>query len=274
MQDRGGGKDIGVAEVEWRKAETHVIGIAEVADHTALDEGLHDLVSMRVAKRDLAAAHCPLARRRQGYAEGAATFLDKGDKKVREPKTLLAQLIEVDLVPDLKRAGKCAHGKDRLCPARPRANSVARSEAAIERERTGMAPPARERLRELAMMAPGGEDKGRRAGAAVQVLVRTANGEIGAGGIEVNPQHADAMTKIPNGDGPCIMNAARQRGHVAQHAGAVVYVVDEHHADLVAEQVLNQRGIDPLQLYAQVRAHAGHALGHIDVGWEGGAFGD
>src|SRR5262249_3283139 len=186
VQDRGGGMDVGVAEVQWREAEAHAVGAAEVTDHTPVDEGLHDLVSMWVPERDLAAAHRSLAERRQGYAKAAAAVFDKRDKQVGEPKALLAQLIEVDVVPDLERAGKCAHGEDRLCSAQHRADAVAGLEGAIEGERARMAPPTPERLRELAMMAPGGEHKRWRTRAAVEVFVRAANGEIGAVGIEIN----------------------------------------------------------------------------------------
>src|SRR5262249_59115960 len=98
--------DVGVAEVQRREAEAHVVGAAEVTDHTPVDEGLHDLVSMWVPERDLTAAHRSLAGRRQGYAKAAAAFLDKRDKQVREPKALFAQLIEVDVVPNLERAGQ------------------------------------------------------------------------------------------------------------------------------------------------------------------------
>src|SRR5262245_63722334 len=104
MQDRSGGIDVGVAEVERCEAEAHVVGAAKIADDTLVDQGLHDLISMGVAERDLAAAARSLAGRRQGYAKATTAFLDKGDKQVRQPKTLLAQLIEVDVIPDLKRA--------------------------------------------------------------------------------------------------------------------------------------------------------------------------
>ena len=56
------------------------------------------------------------------------------------------------------------------------------------------------------------------------------------------------------------MDACRKCGHVAQHTRAVVYVVDEHHGNVVAEQVLDARGIDALQAYARVATHAGNAF--------------
>src|SRR5262245_55643827 len=103
---------------------------------------------MRVTERDLAAAHGRLARRRQGDAKGAAAFLDKRDKQFGQLNALLAQLIEVHVVPDLKRAGKRAQGEDRLCPAQHPPDAVASSEGAIEGKRIRMGPPTAKGLRE------------------------------------------------------------------------------------------------------------------------------
>src|SRR5262245_48238379 len=107
---------------------------------------------MWVAKCDLAATHHPLARRRQGYAKRAAILLDKCDKQVRKPKALLTDLIEVDVLPELERAHKSAHGEDWLRPAQQGADAVTRSKGAIEGKRTRMAPPPRERMQQLAVM--------------------------------------------------------------------------------------------------------------------------
>src|SRR5262245_46920270 len=257
VQDRGGGIDVGVAEVQWRETEAHEVGAAEIADHPLVDQSLHDLVAMWMAQRDLTAAPCPLARRRQSYAEGATAFLDEGDKQVREPKALFAHLIEFDVVPNLERAGKCAHGEDRLCSTQHGADAVTRSEGAIKGERARMAPPTRERLREFAVMAAGGKHKRWRARATIEVFVRGANGEIGAVGIEIDLEHARAVTEIPYRDRACLMDAPRECGHVAQHAGAIVHVVNEHHSHVATDQVLDARAIDTLKPYAHVWAQAG-----------------
>src|SRR5262245_33209489 len=209
MQDRGGSIDFIVAEIEWREAKAHVVGAAEVADHTPIDESLHDFVGMWVPERDLAAAHGRVAGRRQCHAKAAAAPLDKRDKQIREAKTLLAQLIEVHVVPDLERADKCTHGEDRLRPAQHRAYAGAGSERAIESERIRMTPPTTKWLRELAVMAPGRKHKGWRTRAAIEVLVGAANGEIGAVRVEINPQRAHAVAEIPDRDGAYIMDAAR-----------------------------------------------------------------
>src|SRR5262245_6111252 len=169
---------------------------------------------MWVAERDLTAAHRLLAWRRQGYAKGAAAFLDKADKQVREPKALFAHLIEFDVLPNLKRTSKCAHGEDRLRSAQHRADAITTSEGAIEGERARMPPPTREWLRELAVMALGGKHKRWRTRPAIEVFVRAANGEIGAVRIEINLEHAGAVTQIPDRDRACLMDAARERGHV------------------------------------------------------------
>src|SRR5262249_7000339 len=105
-------------------------------------------------------------------------------------------------------------GEDRLRSAQHRADAVTMSEGAIEGERARMAPPTREWLRELAVMALGGKHKCRRTRAAIEVFVRAANGAICVVRIEITRAHAGAVTEIPDRDRACLMDAARERGHV------------------------------------------------------------
>ena len=68
--------DVRVAEVERGKAEAQDVGRAEVADHAAGDQGLHDRIAAICAREaDLAAALVRIARRGQRQAvAGAARF--------------------------------------------------------------------------------------------------------------------------------------------------------------------------------------------------------
>ena len=76
-----------------------------------------------------------------------------------------------------------------------------------ELERRRMAQPARQRLAQLlavhargvARMRP---DEGRRAGAAVQVLVAAADREVGVGVVQGDRHRAGAVREVPDASAP------------------------------------------------------------------------
>src|SRR5689334_1017193 len=84
--------DIGVPRVERREAEAQQVGGAEVADHAARDQRLHDRVATApVREADLAAALLRIARRHQlQIVPGAARF-DLLDEELGELDRLAAQ---------------------------------------------------------------------------------------------------------------------------------------------------------------------------------------
>ena len=77
-------------------------------------------------------------------------------------------------------------------------------------------------------MTPVGEDEGRRAGAAVQVLVGAADGEIDVEGVELDRHDAGAVAEVPDDEAPASMARPVRLRHVAQRTGAIVDVVDQH----------------------------------------------
>ena len=146
-----------------------------------------------------------------------------------------------------------------------------------ELERRGMAEPARQRLaqafavhaRGVARMRP---DEGRRAGAAVQVLVAAADREVGAAPLAGRP-----ALRRPSAPGPRRVSApaawaiARQLGHVVDAAAAVVDVRQHQQRDLVGQVQGKVGGVDQAQLQP---GGDGDALGDVEVGREVAALGE
>lgn len=91
-------------------------------------------------------------------------------------------------------------------------------------------------------------DEGRRAGPAIQVLIGAADREIGPGAIEIDRHDAGAVAEVPDRDRALVVNQAGQRGHVAQGAGLVVDMVDQHDRGVLVDQILDPRGIDAFEL--------------------------
>src|SRR5262249_7671046 len=114
VQDRGRAEHISITQVERREAKAHVVRLAKIADHAALDQSLHPLVAMWMAKRHLAAALRVITRCRQRHAEAAAGLLDQRNEEIREREALRPHLLQVDVVPDIERALKRTHRQDRL----------------------------------------------------------------------------------------------------------------------------------------------------------------
>ena len=66
-----------------------------------------------------------------------------------------------------------------------------------EGERLGMAHPAAQRRHQPLLKMLGDVEEGRGAGAAVQIFVAAADGELGAGLVQVKRHRADAVAEIP-----------------------------------------------------------------------------
>ncbi len=78
---------VGKTRVERRETEAQDVGRAEVADHAAADQRLHDRKGTVVARvTDLAAAQGPIARRSQRQALIAAARVDQFDAQRRSAR--------------------------------------------------------------------------------------------------------------------------------------------------------------------------------------------
>src|SRR3990172_3812659 len=76
LQDHGRVPDVDVAKVERSEAEPQDVRGAEIADDVLGDEGLHDGITLRVAKRDLTASLFRIPRSRRSQAEALTPLLD------------------------------------------------------------------------------------------------------------------------------------------------------------------------------------------------------
>ena len=135
-----------------------------------------------------------------------------------------------------------------------------------------MAHPARQRLPEAGGVARVRPDEGRRARAAVQVLVAAADGEVGLRGMQIDRHRAGAVRQVPDGQGAGVVRGAREGGHVVHAAAAVVDVSQHQQRDVAAPEAFPERLVlEQLEPPAVLPAHA---LGDVEVGREVAAFGD
>ncbi len=126
-------------------------------------------------------------------------------------------------------------GENHRGAAQKAGDAVRRPVAGFELERRGVAHPARQRRACARLMAFGDEQKGGRAGAAVEILVAAADGEVGLGAVQLDRQRAGRMGDIPQRQRALGMRRRRQRRHVEQFAGAVVDVGQRHHRGVVVD---------------------------------------
>ena len=80
------------------------------------------------------------------------------------------------------------------------ADALGRAEIEVEGERSGMAEPAGERRARRRLVARGDVEPRRGAGAAVQVLVGAADGEVDAAAGEIDRQRAGGVGEIPQNE--------------------------------------------------------------------------
>ena len=130
-----------------------------------------------------------------------------------------------------------------------------------------MAEPAGERLPQPGQMPRRDIDEGRRAGAAIEVFVAAADGEIGVAAVEVDRQRAGAVARGPR-------SSARPRhgpgGHAAMSsraAGAVVDIGEHQHGERRRRSPRRSLGGDLPQLVA-IAEQIGEAVGDVEVGRE------
>ena len=136
-----------------------------------------------------------------------------------------------------------------------------------------MAEPAAQRLAQSVEVARRDIGEGRGAGAAVEIFVAAADGEIGVRGTQIDRQSAGAVTEVPDDQRTGSMGARGQRPHVEFGAGAVVDLGDEHRGNVSADRVgqsLSRRQPDFVPLPHQ----CGEATGDVDVSGEIALLGD
>ena len=101
-RERIGGSDhVGFVDVERREAEAHQIGRAEIADHAARYQGLHDRIALGMAEGDLRSAGRAVARAGKFKARFVrAAALDLGNEWISFNARFGKQSLDIGLPPD------------------------------------------------------------------------------------------------------------------------------------------------------------------------------
>ena len=143
-----------------------------------------------------------------------------------------------------------------------------------QRNRVGMTEPAGQRLPDTLAQAWRDPHVGRRAGAAVEVLVGAADGVVGLGRVQVQRQRAGRVGQVPDRQGAVFVDQAGDLAHVVQVAGLVVDMAEHHHRGIRVDrrrQLL--RAIHQAQPVAALE-HVGKALGDVQISGEVARFGN
>jgi hypothetical protein len=98
--------------------------------------------------------------------------------------------------------------------------------------------------------------EGRRARAAIQVLVAAADGEVGPRRVQVDRHGAGAVRQVPDRQRAGRMGSRRDGGHVVHGAGAVVHVREQQHCDVGVECGVDAVRLHQPQLAAALAAQA------------------
>ena len=129
-----------------------------------------------------------------------------------------------------------------------------------EGERLGMAHPALERGAQLILQSLGDEDVRRCAGAAVQIFVAAANGEVAAAAVEVEFDRARAVRQVPDSQRAGAMRGLIDRRHVVDGGGAIIDVGRCDDGGILIDCTHNFPGRDRIQPQAE---HFGQPLRDI-----------
>ena len=141
--------------------------------------------------------------------------------------------------------------QDRRRPAQKRGDAVGRQPPLLHGELVPPAEPPPDRRPQLALMlGPHVEERGG-ARPAVQVLVRAADGEVGAGALQIDRDGPDSMGKVPQRQRAGLVRQRRDRLHVGDRRAAVRDVAQGYHRHVVIEgcrHVLRLRTLDRVRL--------------------------
>ena len=114
--------------------------------------------------------------------------------------------------------------------------------------------------------------EGRRARAAVEIFVATADGQIGAVRAEVDRDRAGRMAEIPQRQRPRRPRRGGEPGHVGARGGAVMDVGEEQDGGIVVDgldDAAQRRGAD-----ARAGQQGGEPLCDVEVGREIAGLGE
>src|SRR5712692_3954692 len=158
--------DVDIARIQGGEAETHQVGRPKVADHALVDQGPHHPVRLRVADGDVRPAQSGVARGGDLQVE-PIDRVHQADEEVTQRLGLPAGRWQVDLEPYVDADLKRRHGQDGRRPRHLAPDPGSRAVARLEAEWVRMAHPAGERRAQGLLPAPGDEQVGGGAGAAV-----------------------------------------------------------------------------------------------------------
>ena len=196
-----------------------------------------------------------------------ATRLDLPDEPLAQRHRGGAQIGHIDPVPGLQRLLQHRQLQDRRGADAQTFGGHGRTIGQFHVERAGMAePPGQRRLQALDDVRPG-IDEGRRAGAAIEVLISAADGEFRVAGGDVHRHRARAMGEIPDHHRARLMRLPRDRVHVMPPPAAEIDLGQQDGGDILADRAGHVLGGHQPQLVI-LADRVDQALRHVEIGRE------
>ena len=130
-----------------------------------------------------------------------------------------------------------------------------------------MAEPARERLLEGLLQAPGDVEEGGCPRAAVEIFIAAADREIGSAAVECYRHSTCAVAEVPQHKRPFRLRARGDPGHVMDFGGLEVDVGQAHDRHVAVDRVHDLVLLDEAQAIAAAQ-ELGETLGDVEIGRE------
>ena len=165
----------------------------------------------------------------------------------------------------VESAIECDKAQDRRRAALKAGDAGSRD--VIDRKRKGrrMAPPAGQRLPDAIGMARIHPQKGRGAGAAIEVFVAATDRKVGPRRMQVDRYRPGTVGQVPDGQDAGLSCLGTHRGHIVHRAGPVVDMGEHQHRDVVAQCRRQLIALDQAQCQSAIVAQR---LRDVEVGRE------
>ena len=222
----------------------------------------------------LAAAVVGFARRHQREAVTRATGLDQRDEQIGQRDRFLTDRsqsavglgcqhrIDTTFERRQRQHGRRAANESRHARARAVVGRELEGRGVTEPPRKRLAPAHQVHPRHVSRMRP--RERGR-AWAAVQVLVATADREVGVGAFQIDRHRASGMRQVPHHQRAGSVRRFREVGHAMHPARPIVDVRQHQDADMIVQ--LGQDVVSVCQ-YELEPVRMRQCLGNVEVGWE------
>ena len=206
----------------------------------------------------------------------ASRAIGEGDRELAEGGALAPDRVDARLG---GQQDALLDGRQRKHPGRsgePLRDARRRIVALGHRELVALPEPALDRVAQPILEGAADVQPGRRAGSAVEELVRAADREVGAARVELDVDRAARVAEVPDDERPGLVGEGGDRVDVGDRGRSVVHVAEgderdvarmrrQGRGDVVGRRSVDRVGVDPGDLEVP---RPGQALQDVAIGRE------